>query len=208
MTDVSALVTAHEETLRRDGFVLNGTVVRYPPNTGNLTTDYHTVVGPGGERFSTDVRTVHYATDDGDSPVSQRTRTRLWGNSTATLRRSTVDGSTATGTVEEIPPHLALTRAAQYRSYLRMGAFSVDRVVARGGHTFTTLVANETRDGSGENASFSARLVVDERGVIHEGVVDASRTEPDRQTVHSEYRVVRLGASPERPAWVADASGD
>lgn len=203
--NASALVAAHSQTLRAGGFVLNGTFVRDPPNAGNQTRRYHTVVGPDAREFRTDVRTVRYATDAADSAVRQRTRTRVWANATTMLRQTTIDNQTAASRIEGLPPSLSLTRAPQYESYLTIGEFTVERVVARDGHAFTTLVATETRDGFGENVTLDARFVVDERGVVHEATVTIDGG-PDSKTDHAEYRVVRLGASPQRPDWVTDAT--
>jgi hypothetical protein len=207
VTNASALVAAHEQTLRAEGFVLNGTFVRNPPNAGNQTRRYHTVVAPGGRPFHTVVRSVRYASDEPGSAVSQRLRTRVWANETTMRRQTTVGNSTASSTIDGLPPALSLTRAPQYDSYLEFGEYTVERVVARDGHTFTTLVATDITDALGPNATLDARFVVDERGVIHEATVTLDGG-PDAETDHATYRVVRLGASPTKPDWVGNATAD
>lgn len=207
VTNASALAAAHDRTLRAEGFVLNGTFVRDPPNAGNQTRRYHTVVAPGGRPFLTDVRSVRYATDEADAAVTNRVRTRVWANETSMLRQVTIDNQTATATVDSLSPSLSPTRAPQYESYLEIGEYTVEQVVARDGHTFTTLVATGTTDAVGENATIDARFVVDERGVVHEATVTL-RGGPDGVTDHATYRVVELGASPQRPDWVTDVATD
>jgi hypothetical protein len=207
VTNASALVAAHEQTLRAEGFVLNGTFVRDPPNAGNETRRYHTVIAPGGRPFHTDVRSVRYASDDSGSAVSQRLHTRVWANETTMLRQTTIRNSTASSAIDGLPPALSLTRAPQYDSYLEFGEYTVERVVARDGHTFTTLVATDTTDALGPDATIDARFVVDERGVVHEATVTLDGG-PNAETDHATYRVVRLGASPTQPGWVANATAD
>lgn len=203
--NASVLVTAHDRALRADGFVLNGTFVRNPPTTGAQTRRYRIVVGPDARRFSTVVRTTRHETGDADSPVVKRTGTRLWANETVTLRQTTANDQTVRTRLEDRAPSLSLTRAAQYESYLAIGQFAVDRVVARDGHTFTTLVATGTRDGVADSVEFDARLVADERGVIHEATVNIDDG-PDGKTDHAEYRVVRVGASPQPPTWATNTT--
>ena len=204
VTNASALAAAHDETLHEKGFVLNGTFVRDPPNSGRNVRQFHTVMSPGGKRFRSELLNDHYESDGADEP--RRFVRELWGDSSGIYDHAITDrGGTGTARIKEVPTWLSLTRSAQYESYLEIGDFRVERVVARGGHTYTTLVANHTSEGIDENVTFSGRLVVDERGVIHEGVVDVT-SGPDQKTDHVEYRVVRLGGSPERPEWVANVT--
>lgn len=202
VANASALAAAHDATLREEGFVLDGTFVRDPPNRGALTRNYTTVVAPGGERFRTAVSTVSYASDAPDASVSRRTRTRAWSDGSVTLRAATIGGETAVSTVDDLPPALSLTRAPQVRSYLEIGEYDVERVVVRDGRTFATLVAANASAAVGEDVSFDARFVVDDRGVVHEADVSVSAPGSERDRAH--YEVVRFGGSPERPAWVDD----
>lgn len=207
VTNASALVAAHNRTLRAEGFVLNGTFVRDPPNSGHQERRYHTVVGPDAERFLTGVRTVQYAPDGAGAQVTGRERTQVWGNTTTMIRRTTIDNRTISGPAERLGTSLSLTRAPQYASYLNYGEFTIERVVARDGHTFTTLVADGLSEDFGENATFEGRLIIDEGGIIHEGNITLDGGS-NGQVDHAEYRVVRLGASPERPAWTTSATSD
>lgn len=206
VANASALAAAHDATLRTEGFVLNGTFVRDPPNRGNQTRRFHTVVAPGAERFRTTVETVRYATDAPNASVSQRSGTRVWSNATTTLRAVDLDGETAVSSVPDLPPWLSLTRAPQYQSYLEIGAFDVEQVVVRDGQTFTTLVADEAGESVDGDVAFDARFVVDERGVVHEATVSVSA--PDGEADYAHYEVVAFGGSPERPPWVDDAERD
>lgn len=201
VVNASALAAAHDATLRSEGFVLDGTFVRDPPNRGNQTRTFDTVVAPGAERFQTAVETVRYASDASDA-VSQRSGKRVWSNATATLRAATIDGETAVSSVEDQPPWLSLTRAPQYRSSLKIGEFAVEGAVVRDGHTFTTLVAEGASEAVDGNATVDARFVVDERGVVHEATVSVSTPGSEADSAH--YEVVQFGGSPERPAWVDD----
>lgn len=205
VTNVSALVAAHNETLRAEGFVMNGTYFSDPPKTGRQDWRYHAVVGPGADRFFTMTRRTQYMTEAGDATVSQRTQ--MWGNATSLVHRTTIENQTESGSVRRRNTSSPLTRAAEYGPYLNYGEFDVERVVARDDHTYTTLVATGLSEDVGENVTFEARFIVDERGIIHQGNVTLDYG-PDARVQHAEYRVVRLGASPERPAWVANATAE
>lgn len=207
VTSVSALITAHNKTLRAEGFVLNGTFIRYLPINASHTYIHHTVVAPDSERFYTEMRRRTY-TADNTEVVSARERTRIWGNSSIIVQQFTLStNTTISKPIEEIPKGMALTQAPIYESFLNIGAFSVARVVSRDGHTFTTLVANDTRASFNESVTFTARFVIDERGIIHEAVVDIDWG-PNAKAAHLESRIVTLGASPDRPDWVANALDD
>lgn len=208
VTNVSTLVTAHNETLREKGFVLNGTFVRDPPSTGERVQTFDTVVAPGGERFRTRVVTEFYANNESDEKPAQRFEREFWGDSSGVYDHVVTDrGGTATERRKEVPVQLSLTRAPQIESYLELGEYRVEKVVARDGHTFTTLVATGAGERYDENDTFDARFVIDERGVVHEAVVDTEVDgDPGSWTDHAEYRVVKLGGSPERPAWVANVT--
>lgn len=203
VSNVTELLAAHDEALRAGGFVLDGSLVRNHSATRSERRQYSAVVAPGAERFRAAVETTLYSTSSGSREVVQQRATRLWGDGTGILRQTTLDDRTSRSRVDGVPANLALTRAPQYESYLRMGEYAVEGVERRGTHTYSTLVANETGANVGENATIDARFVVDERGVIHEAEVtlrsgNGETAETDRAT----YRLVHLGASPERPDWV------
>lgn len=199
--NTTALVAAHEQTLREAGFALNGTFVRERADT-NQTRRFHTVVAAGASLFRTSVHTTLYRGEGDSRTVAQRSHTQLWGEDATIRQRLTLgDRDPRVTTVDEVPANLALTRAPQYRSYLRMGVFEVERVVQRGDHTYTTLVADSTSAAVDGDARIDARFVVDERGVVHEASVTVTT---DRGTDRATYRVLELGGSPDRPAWASD----
>jgi hypothetical protein len=199
--NATALADAHEQALRTEGFVLNGTFVRERANT-NQTRHYNMVVAPEAATFRANQRSVLYRGEGDERAVARRTRTQLWGDESGIRMRVTLgDRDPRVTTVDEVPPELALTRAPQYRSYLRIGAYDVERVVRRGDHTYTTLVADSTSADFDGDATIDARLVVDERGVVHEASVTLTT---DRGTDRATYRVRELGGSPDRPAWASD----
>ncbi|WP_336036333.1 hypothetical protein [Halobacterium yunchengense] len=206
VTNASALAAAHDATLRAEGFVLEGTFERDPPSGAKQTRNYTTVVAPGGERFRTAVTTVYEGSDEPDASGARRMQTRAWSNGSVTLRAVTIHGETAVSTVADLSTSLSVTRAPQLRSYLEVGAYDVERVVVRDDHAFTTLVAEHASGAVGEDVSFDARLVVDERGVVHEA--DVAVSGPDGVRDDARYEVVRFGGSPERPEWVEDAEVD
>ncbi len=207
VTNVTALLAAHDETLRAEGFVLDGSLVRNHSATRSERRQYSTVVAPGAERFRAAVETTLYSTSRDSQEAVQQRATRLWSDGAEILRQTTLDGGTSRDRVDSVPTNLALTRAPQYESYLSMGEYAVQDVERRGNHTYATLVANETGADVVGNATIDARFVVDERGVIHEADItlhsgSGENAETDRVT----YRLVNLGGSPERPGWVNETS--
>lgn len=207
VTNASALLASHDETLRDEGFVLNGTLVRNHSATRSERRQYSAVVAPGAERFRAAVETTLYSTSSDSREVVQQRATRLWSDGAAMLRQTTLDDRTSRSRVDGVPTNLALTRAPQYESYLSMGEYAVEGVERRGDHAYATLAANETGADVAGDATIDARFVVDERGVIHEAEVTLrSGSGENAETDRATYRLVHLGASPERPNWVNETS--
>ena len=207
VTNATALLAAHSETLRTEGFVLDGLLVRNHSATRSERRQYSAVVAPGAERFRMGVEVTLYASTSDSREVVQQRATRLWSDGRAVIRRTTLDDRTSRSRVDGVPTNLALTRRPQYESYLSLGDYDVERVERRGDHTCATLVADETRADFEGNATIDARFVVDERGVVHEAEVtlrsgSGESTETDRAT----YRLVQLGGSPERPDWANETT--
>jgi hypothetical protein len=140
-----------------------------------------------------------------EAPADGERRQRVWSDETTVALVETPD-RTRYSNVESLDHRVQLTHERTLERYLDAGAFEVASTVARGDHTFTTLVADATRPGVDgfEDGSFAARFVVDEHGVVHEASVDYATGYDDTET-HVEWRVAELGASPDRPAWVDDA---
>ncbi|WP_435334596.1 hypothetical protein [Haloarchaeobius sp. TZWWS8] len=204
LEDPEALVAAHKETLNREGFVLRGHHVftassnrdseekrEYKNESINVT------VAPGGTPLLIETR-FH-----DDSAV---TSGQIWANESTNFGRL-VHGNNSTVVGSKGEPNLKWiqkpTKAPVYELYLTLGNpnYTIEKVVERDGHTFTTLVANETVEvgEDGDTRNHTARFVVDERGIVHEAVIDHENG-PD--TGHLEYRIVELGPEPpEAPAW-------
>ena len=210
VTNATTLAAAHHETVLRLGFVAtsaewkNGTVL------GNRTMTARWAVGPDGRTLSADGTTVTTAQPPGGSPLSPRYREVIWRDET-TVYRATTPNRTVYANRADRTFTAAATEVAEFERYFDAGNYSVASVEARGEHTFTTLVTSvapdETRPGA--DVAVAARFVVDERGVVHEAVVEAGDGgnvgAGDR--LRAEWTLVDLGVSPGRPAWV-DAAPD
>ena len=205
--NASRLVAAHSETLLAEGFVLNSTATTNGSSYGNRTATEHRVADPGGEQFSlVGTTVVHRTPADGSTTSADEYTQRVWHDET-TVVSVELPNRTRYHNVEGLFTDRALSMARNYEEVLAAGAFDVEKVIDRGNHTYTTLVATDTRDGVRKfDATFEARFVVDERGVVHEAVVDYAHTE-DGTERHIERRLVRLGPSLDRPDWVADVPG-
>ncbi|MFH5802138.1 hypothetical protein [Haladaptatus sp. CMAA 1911] len=192
VTNASTLITAHNETLHAKGYTLNGTITLYHRNEKTNKT-FRTVVGPNSQQFHIQAKRVRSKNETGESSIIEKNRFKIWGNSTTTLRH----GSLVQGTVpvERLPSHIARMKAPLRKQTIKSYRFNVTNVVSRNGHTFTTLVGNSSQ----QQKKSTSRLIIDERGVIHTAVFEVGNS-------HFEYRVATLGASPERPDWVANTT--
>lgn len=207
VVNVSTLLTAHNQTLRSKGFIMN-TTFYHNLSYGSKNSSSRTVVGPNATRFYIDTQSVSYGPEDAGSPVVERLHTRMWSNSTITFQRRTINSSSENKTyTSEVPSKaIALTNAKYYRSDLKKGAFKIEKVVTRDNHTFTTLVANHTRNEGSE--ILHARFVIDERGVIHTAITDTRTGQKNKGHAHTESRIVEIGASPERPDWAVNSTSN
>ncbi|WP_435360191.1 hypothetical protein [Haloarchaeobius sp. DFWS5] len=207
VTNASVLVSAHEDALQREGFVMRGYFVVDPSEPGSRNVTIDTTVAPGGEQFEIESLHVQYPTDERRSADATRIVSHIWGNSSTIVRRYSVNG-TPTNPPREIRS-LSFdnrpTKTFHYQEALTFGNpnFTVDNVVTHDGHTFTTLVADGTFEARNGTGNVTARFVVDERGIIHESVID---WDGGTRKVHHEYQIVKLGPDPpEAPAWTDDA---
>jgi hypothetical protein len=206
--NASALAAAHNETLLDEGFAIDVAESSNPGHGGPTNESRSVVVAPGADRFLVDSRRVEYGSDD-RSNVTNRRHEQVWSNESTTLGVTPVENASVAYRTDYPTSPGVLTRAGVYESVLRSGDFVVERVVARDGHTFTTLVADDG-DASGDGTALPAdRLVVDERGVVHEATLSqraAAIGEGDASRTVRSYRLVDLGASPDRPAWVGNVT--
>ncbi|MFD1513749.1 hypothetical protein [Halomarina rubra] len=200
--NASALAAAHDETLLDEGFVFDGTVVTDQPGSGIVNETATVVVGVDAETLRSDsVRTLWPY--ENRSVVSQRVRDRLWldGDEQFVRTNFTTRDSVIAGPYDASnDPRDGVTRASTYEGVLDAANFTVESTVARDGHTFTTLVAADA-NGTEDDPAYDGHLVVDERGVVHEAVVEIDRG-PESVWGLLDYRLVELGASPEEPDWV------
>ncbi|MFD1513750.1 hypothetical protein [Halomarina rubra] len=199
--NASSLAAAHNETLLAEGYVLNSSSTTNSSTFGNRTTTAQWVVGPSADRFTFDARTSVHTPPSYDGPAGDY-RQRLWGGDSVVTR---IDrgNETTYNNVEALASRLGVAQSQTFERYLDIGAYDVERVVTDGEHTFTTLAATEPRDDAEFNGTFEARFVVDERGVVHEVDVHTDQRMGDYEQ-RIEYRLVELGASPERPDWVSE----
>jgi hypothetical protein len=197
--NASALIAGYNETVREEGIVLTVTENITYPMGYRVVRHRETTLAAGGRPFNLTTTTAEYELDG--EPRGQPTFAYVWGNESATFARGYL-----TPPQEVDPQYLSdlnnqLTQAKQHLVVLQVANYTVDTVVERDGHTFTTLVTNESAEGS---ATWEARLVVDERGLIHERTLD--QEEGDYEA-HREYRIVETDPEPpEKPDWVANVT--
>jgi hypothetical protein len=196
--NASALIAGYNETARKVGIVL--TV------TENTTTRSYrevrrldTTLAAGGHPFNTSMQTATYYPDG--EPRTEPKFQDIWGNESTTLAQSFWSPPHVVDPSYSFPTDDAPTQAKQYLQYLQLFNYTIDSVVERDGHTFTTLVAGE----STEDSTWEARVVVDERGLIHELTYKAQ--EGDDYEAHWEYRIVETDPEPpEKPDWTANVT--
>jgi hypothetical protein len=195
LQNASALIAGYNETVREEGIVLNA--------TENITYDryrerrqLHTVLAPGGHPFNTTISSGTYYLDG--EPRTEREFTHFWGNESTTLVRSFL--TPPTEVTEPFRIRNEPTQARYYLYYLKNANYTTDSVVERDGHTFTTLVANESTNGGALNV----QAVVDERGLIHELTMNVVEEGYD---AHRTFRLVKTDPSPpEKPDWTANVT--
>ena len=196
LENASALIAGYNETVREVGIVLNVTATRPTPRSGEVIRRHHTVIAPGGRPFNATIVTSTY---DGNDTLHAQRMVQFWGNESTTLKRSTL--LPPVECCSPIQPRNAPTQAKVYLVYFETANYTIDSVVERDGHTFTTLVADEP---TSDSEMLAARVVVDERGLIRELTLSL---EGDDHEIHREYRVIETDPSPpERPDWTANVT--
>ncbi|MFC5970234.1 hypothetical protein ACFPYI_02715 [Halomarina salina] len=201
LQNASALAAEHNETAREVGIVLNATLTRQSVGPTESVRRVHTVMAAGGRPLNTTTATSKY--DGNGTLMGQPTVIQRWGNESTVIGRSTL-AQRAGVVTDPFPPQNrnAPTQARFYFASLGVANYTVDSVVERDGHTFTTLVANETTEKSG---TVDARVLVDERGLIHEFTFHQDKG--NDHEFHLEHRIIKTGPSPpERPDWAANVT--
>ncbi|WP_227133417.1 hypothetical protein [Halorubellus salinus] len=194
VVNASALLDAHERVLLADGF--------------RATVDSRTAYGPGPMRNATAmvaagpdatlVRTesvVHR----GNGTVAYE----IWQNESTTLVRTTTNGSSRIQTLRDDPEERELTGASTLEGVLEDLNFSVANVTTEDGRRVFTLTASHAAANTTTNGTYTARVVVDERGVVSAYHVRQNATGRD---VTHEWTLESLDVTPTRPDWVANAT--
>jgi len=196
LQNVSTLVDGYNETVREEGIVLNVNATTTGFLSGKEIRRHNTVFPSGGHPFDSNITVTHY--DSNGTVGSQRT-VQFWGNESTTLQRSTLispSEKTASFSARNEP-----TQAKVYLNYLKSANYTINSVDERDGHTYTMLVANET---STHGETLDVRLVVDERGLIHELTMSITGGEIES---HREHRIIETNPSPpEKPDWTTNVT--
>jgi hypothetical protein len=199
VANASALLAAHERILLADGFRAS-TDSRTAYGDGPMRNATATVVaGPGATLVRTE-SLVHR----GDGTVAYE----IWQNESTTLVRTTTNGSSRVQTLRDDVAVREITGASTLAGVLADDdlRFSVANVTTRDGRRVFTLTASASAgNGSAEatNGTYTARIVVDERGVVSAYRVRQNVTGRD---VTHEWALDSLDVAPTRPEWVANAT--
>ncbi|MFC6953938.1 hypothetical protein [Halorubellus litoreus] len=199
VANASALLAAHERVLRADGF--------------RATRSSKEAYGDGPMRNSTAVvvagpNLTRYRSQETVDRENGTVTYDVWQNETTAFLRTTADGNTSYQRVDRRVDGSELTHPRSLEGVLEDDdlQFSVANVTTRDGRRVFTLTAtasagNESADAT--NGTYTARIVVDERGVVSAYRVRQNATGRD---VTHEWTLESLGATPTRPGWVANAT--
>jgi hypothetical protein len=199
VANASALLAAHERVLAANGFeaTRSSTVAVGDGPTRNSTAVV--VAGPALTRYHS--RTT-VARENGTATYD------VWQNETTGFVRTTVDGNTSYQRFDTGVDGSDLTRPPALEGVLEDDdvQFSVANVTTEDGRrvftlTATATVENESADAT--NDTYTARIVVDERGVISAYHV---RQDLAARDVTHEWTLESLDVTPTRPDWVANAT--
>ncbi|WP_323675398.1 hypothetical protein [Halorubellus sp. PRR65] len=199
VVNASALIGAHERVLRADGFrATQRSRVGYGDERLRNTTSV-VVAGPSLTRYRSRSTVEH-----GNRTVAYD----VWQNESTTLLRTTVDGDTNYQTVGGQFEASGITGGAILEGVLAELHFSVANVTTEDGRRVFTLAGSRTAPGEPNasttaNGTYTARVVVDERGVVSAYRI---RQDVDERDVTHEWTLDALGATPTRPDWTANVS--
>lgn len=224
LDSTSSLLRAHTSALLADGFSANGSANVTVYRRGVLvdverTADRSVVVD--GTEYRQSQQTVAEATVG-----SANRRTQIWGNDSVEARRTVENGQTSYET-REGKPDASLSAAFLMRPYLRSanyavtdsgnasGSSSSDDAIG-GGMRYTltatelenaTRIENSLPDGASDPRDFSATVVVDEDGRIHEFDASLDYTIRGSDRTHTiSFALQKLGVSSvSSPSWVDEA---
>lgn len=202
LTDVSALVTGHDEALADDTYRA-ALAIDQAQSDGENSSEIRRAqtVLVGADAYRTDLTTVQTG-----RPTFNAT---AWSNGSVAVRQATVGG---TEQYQRLSPEKfvdQLSGKKTLRGLLVLGDYSVERVTSSGDTTYVNLTADEyngTPD-NGEVTEFSSTLLVDGEGHIHEVDIHlVTEVNGTTATVDFHYELERIGGvTVERPAWVATA---
>ena len=199
VANASALLAAHERILLAEGF--------------RASMDSRTAYGDGPMRNAT--ATVLAGPDATlvrtESLVHRGNGTvayEIWQNESTTLARTTTNGSSRIQTLRDDVEVREITGASTLEGVLEDDdlRFSVANVTTRDGRRVFTLTATATpanESAAATNGTYTARVVVDERGVVSAYRVRQHATGRD---VTYEWTLESLDVAPTRPDWVANAT--
>ncbi|QLG26778.1 hypothetical protein HUG10_04120 [Halorarum halophilum] len=223
----TSLLRAHTSALLADGFSANGsanvTVYRRGVLVDVHRTANRSVVVDGAE-YRQSQQT------DAKATVGSATRgTEFWGNDSVEARQRVENGRTSYETGEG-KSNGSLSAAFLMRPYLRSATYTVtDTGTANGssssgepigGEMRYTLTATELENathietqlpnGASDPRNFSATVVVDEDGRIHEFDATLDYTIKGSDRTHTiSFDLQELGVSSvSRPSWVGEALGE
>jgi hypothetical protein len=193
ITNPIALQSAHQRRLLADGFVVGVTYENVAGGTVQQRSTQRVVAGPGGER-------ARQHSTAGDAAVNRTVRD-AWLNTTHTTTRSPGAAGPQYTVRERLTPPESLVWPGPVLRTVQdtAGAFEVTAVERRDGLRVVTLSATVDRAGPGDT---TATLVVDERGVVRSLV--ATTNYGGAENWRLTYTLVRLGADPAPPPWLAD----
>lgn len=220
----TSLLRAHTSALLEDGFSANGsanvTIYRRGVLVDVERTANRTVM-VGGTEYRQSQQTVAQAA------VGSMTRqTEFWGNDSVETRRTVENGRTSYD-VQDEKSNGSLSAALLMRPYLRSANYTVtgtenvsdnpssgDSVGGGMRYTLTatelenaTRIENRLPDGASDPRNFSATVVVDEDGRIHEFDASLDYTIRNSDRTHTiSFDLQELGVSSvSRPPWVDEA---
>lgn len=194
VTDVDALLAAHRSALLADGAVLTLNVSTGDGGPGAQRADQRAVLGPNA--------TTVVTSGSGVGPDGGVQHVDAWLNETASLFRFESAGETNYRALDASPGRQGLVWAGNVDRYLRATApdLTVTGVETRDGARYVTLAGESDLINDSSGVDTTVTVTVDETGVVRS--FDLEQTQPDGERYRVRYRVDRLGAAPERPAWV------
>lgn len=206
LTDASALVDAHGDTLLDTGYAYSLSVVGSQPNrTANVTFRDYATVGPDLSTYQSQSRQT------GTGPT---TVTTIWSNGSVTLSRLQTESETRYSTAQDAQIRSRVTGESVLEGYLRGGNYTVAGTEQRDSRTLTRLTADEYVKQTDESmpapsnvSAFDATVLADGAGRIHSVNVSMRQQTPSGTlSLDVNYTLRRVGSvAVARPDWVESA---